>query len=260
MRTGCILFFTVTALTVQAQQETLKLVTDRPDQTESSAVVPFKSFQFETGFIMENNETDLLEQQSFAYNTTLLRYGVLKNFELRLGFEYLGEKTKTKNTGSTQTLSGAGPLFTGFKVKIAEEAGWVPEMAFLGALVLPITSNDDFMPQYTASSMRFAFSHTLSERLSLGYNLGAEWDGESAAPGYYYSVALGIGITDKLGMFVESYGTLKDGGNSENLLDAGFTYLISPNLQLDASGGIGINEKATDNFVSLGLSYRYLKQ
>ena len=91
-----LLIFLLITIAAGAQNEIPKLITDRPDQTESSAVVPLLSWQIETGFVLENFENSFLMQQSYAYNTTLLRYGLLKNFELRLGFEYLGEKEENK--------------------------------------------------------------------------------------------------------------------------------------------------------------------
>ena len=256
MRTRLLLALIMISVLLKAQDKSATLITDRPDQTESSAVVPYKSLQIETGFILENDKTGFHEQKSFAYNTTLLRYGLLENFELRLGLEYLGEEIEEEGTSSSFTSSGLSPLYAGFKVSVAAEDGCWPEVAFLGGLVIPFTASDYFKPSYAAANVRFAFSHTLSERFSLGYNLGAEWDGESAEPGYFYSVALGIGLTDKLGMFVESYGLLAEESESEHLLDAGFTYLIQPNFQFDLSGGLGLNDNAADNFVSLGLTYR----
>lgn len=244
---------------IYAQNEVPELITDRPDQTESSAVVPHKSLQIETGFVLESDETNLIEQKSFAYNTTLLRYGLLENFELRLGLEFLGEEVSIKNTDSTNTFSGLSPVYTGFKIEIADEEGWKPEIAFLGGLVLPFTANDDFKPEYSAANIRFSFAHSLSDKLSLGYNLGAEWNGETAVPGYFYSIALGIGLTDKLGMFAEGFGLIPEEGDSEHLFDTGFTYLVLPNFQLDLSGGIGINDIAIDNFYSIGLTYRLPK-
>ncbi|MBD3328000.1 transporter [Candidatus Peregrinibacteria bacterium] len=259
MRTILILGLITFSLLSKAQDKVPELITDRPDQTESSSVVPHKSLQIETGFVMENNETDFIEQKSFAYNTTLLRYGLLENFELRLGMEYLGEKLSIKNTDTTNTIFGFSPIYTGFKIKIADEDGWRPEIAFLGGLVLPFTADKDFKPDYSAANIRFSFAHTLSDKFSIGYNLGAEWDGETAIPAYFYSVALGIGLTDKLGMFVEGYGLLPEEVDSENLFDAGFTYLLFPNFQLDLSGGIGLNDNAVDNFLSFGLTYRLPK-
>ena len=57
-----------------AQERTPELITDRPDQTESSSVVPLGALQIETGFIMENDETGLTKQ---SYTLLILRYFVM---------------------------------------------------------------------------------------------------------------------------------------------------------------------------------------
>lgn len=256
MKIKFVLFFLIITASTKAQDNTPELITDRPDQTESSAIVPHHSLQIETGFVMESLETDLTIQKSFAYNTTLLRYGLLENFELRLGLDYLGENVKNKNTDIRNTISGLSPVYAGFKVKIAKEHSWRPEIAFLGAMVLPFTANKGFKTEYSAANIRFAFSHTLSERFSLGYNLGAEWDGKTIIPWYYYSLALGIGLTDKLGIFAESYGLIPGEGDAEHLLDTGLTYLLLPNFQADISSGIGL-QNTIDNFISFGLTWRF---
>ncbi len=196
-----------------------------------------------------------MRYQSYAYNSTLLRYGLFRNMELRLGVEYFGNRMKTDGADYTNTISGFGPLYTGFKIKIADEQAWKPEIAFLGALILPFTANDSYKPAHSATSMLFAFSHTLSDRLSLGYNLGTSWNGETAIPDYFYSVSLGIGLTEKLGAYIESYGTLPEEGKPEHLADAGFTYHIASNFQLDLSSGIGLSN-ATDKFIGFGFTYR----
>ncbi|MFO7655791.1 MAG: transporter [Bacteroidales bacterium] len=241
--------------TLNAQINEPGLITDRPDQTESSAIVPVSKVQIETGMVLENDQSDLIKQKSFVYNSTLLRYGVFSNFELRLGLEYAKDRFILND--SATIASGFSPLYTGFKIKISEEDKWLPEIAFLGGFVMPFTAGKDYKPSYSAANLRFAFSHTLSEMFSIGYNLGMEYDGESAIPGYFYSVAIGIGISEKIGMFIESYGIIYEEGNAEHLTDFGFTYLLLPGFQIDISAGKGINENATDYFFGMGLSYLF---
>lgn len=248
------LFCMTASISLNAQNEGPEMVTDRPDQTESSDIVPKHALQVETGLLVENDANNLFSTQSFTYNTTLLRFGLLDNLELRAGLDYARETNTVNNTSISSTFSGISPLYTGFKVKVAEEKGWAPQVAFLGGLAFPFTANADRKTNNTAVGMRFAFSHTLSDRFSLGYNLGAEWDGDSPVPGYYYSAALGMGVTDKLGAFIESYGLVPESGGAEHLLDAGVTYLVLSNLQLDLSGGIGLSDAAIQNFISFGLS------
>lgn len=239
-----------------SQNKVPELITDRPDQTESSSVVPKNSLQIETGFLLENDAYMNMEISNYAYNTTLLRYGLSNNFELRLGAEFLGIKEHFTNIDSTYNTSGLSPLYTGFKIQIREEDGIIPEIAFLGGISLPITAHEDFETTFLAPSMRFAFSHTLNDRFSIGYNLGTEWDGETAMPSYYYSVALGIGITETIGAYVESFGLIPDTGSESHMVDAGFTWLATPVFQFDVSGGLGLNDEATDNYFSVGITYR----
>ena len=244
------------SLTAATQDSVPELITDRPDQTESSSLVPNKMIQIETGFVFENNETSNNKLRSYAYNTSLLRYGLMKNLELRMGLEYLGDIAESKSSNEKNSTSGFSPLYVGFKTKIIEEKDCMPEIAFLGAMTLPFSANENYKPSNPAANMRFAFSHTLSDQFSLGYNLGAEWDGDSTIPGYFYSLALGIGLSQNLGMFIESYGLMMEDNNGEHLLDTGFTYLIMPNIQIDISGGLGLNSNAIDHFISAGISIR----
>ena len=75
-----ILLFPLLFLSVFARaQTTPELITDRPDQTESSSVVPHKFLQIETGFLLENKSNDLFKHKSFAYNSTHSR-----RFHLRI--------------------------------------------------------------------------------------------------------------------------------------------------------------------------------
>jgi len=248
--------FLVAVSNVNAQDTAPELITDRPDQTESSSVVPVRTLQVESGFVTEFMETDRFKYREYAYNSTLLRYGLLDNAEIRIGLEYLGEKTISKTGDSLTTHHGFGPLYAGFKLQIIREKGLLPEMAFLAGLGLPFIAGKDFKPSHSYADMRFSFSHTLSRLFSLGYNLGVEWNGEFAVPSYYYSAVLGIGITPRLGFFAEIFRLLPEDGNASHTLDGGFTFLLTPVLQLDISGGLGLNETASDNFAGCGFSYR----
>jgi hypothetical protein len=250
-----VLLISCLVMTGRAQEEAPELVTDRPDQTESSGVVPVRSLQIETGLMMSGDRSGGVEFRSFTYNTTLLRYGLMDNLELRAGLEYRNEKEKLPDSDWETTLAGLSPLYLGFKTRITGEQGWIPEIAFLGGVSLPFTERKEFRALHPAAIMRFAFSHTLSRRISLGYNLGAEWESGSG-PGYFYTAALGVGVTEKVGVFVEAFGLLVSDAPGEHLADAGITWLAHPNLQLDLSGGVGLNEAAGDYFISAGLSYR----
>lgn len=247
------LLFTLAGISQDVSPE---LVTDRPDQTESAAVVPKHMLQVETGYIREGDAAGNIERSLITYNTTLLRFGLLHKLEWRLGSAYCEEKVEIRDTESLEVLRGMGPLYTGFKVAIADEDGLIPQIAFVGGVVFQQIAGEDFRDPHASVDLRLAFSHTLNERFSLGYNLAFVYDGGNALPGFYYSVAFGAGITGRLGAFIESYGVIHAEGGAEHLLDAGFTYLLIDNVQLDLSGGFGINDPAIDKMLSCGLSFR----
>lgn len=232
-----------------------EMITDRPDQTESAAIVPAGHLQIETGFVYQGDDAGMVETNELGLFTTLLRYGINRNFELRLGSAFLDVKNKPE-TGEEQKISGMAPIFAGMKFKMLEEDGAVPEMAFLATIEIPGTGKDEFTPEHLATDMRFAVEYSLSNQIGFGMNLGGRWNGTDPEVIGLYTVVLGIGLMDNLGIFVESYGFLPTDAKPDHRLDTGFTYSLKNNLQLDASGGIGLSEISPDYFVNAGISWR----
>jgi len=160
-----LLFFGI----VSAQEDKSKpaeMITDRPDVTESSSTVPKGSLQVETGAFFESFEDNNIKFESSVFNTTLLRYGLLDNLELRLGLDF-AEETTTINGIKNDVSNGLSPLLFGVKVAIVQEKNGWPEMALLGHLNFPFSASRDFKPQTTSANFIFALSHTLSEKSSL---------------------------------------------------------------------------------------------
>ncbi|MCK5465555.1 MAG: transporter, partial [Bacteroidales bacterium] len=89
-----------------------------------------------------------------------------------------------------------------------------------------------------------------------GYNLGYEFEGAFETNRFIYSLVLGYALAEKWGIFMETY-TNKTGKNPFDVrADAGITWLLFPNFQLDLSGGLGISKISPIGFISAGLSWR----
>ncbi|RLD25327.1 MAG: transporter, partial [Bacteroidetes bacterium] len=112
----------------------IEIITDRPDATESPTSVPLGSLQIETGAFYTSFEENNIKQEVIGYNTTLLRYGILNNLELRLGWNFEEGRTTINGTKMNDVTSGFTPLLTGIKINITEEKDWVPTIGFLGHL------------------------------------------------------------------------------------------------------------------------------
>ena len=246
MKTQISLFLLFISTTIFSQNQE-PIQTDRPDQTETPALVPKGMFQIETGFSFQKNEANSTTQ---TLPSTLWKYGINDHFELRLITEFTNEKIFDKK------VSGFNPILIGCKIKIADEKGIVPKMSFIGHISLPNAASKEFKSEYFAPEFRFVMQHTLSKKVSLSYNLGAEWDGFSPEPTFIYTVATGYSITEKIGSYIELFGFAPQQQTANHNFDGGFTYLISPNFMVDASAGVGITENAPDHYWALGFSFR----
>ncbi|MET7028966.1 transporter [Sediminicola luteus] len=245
-------------IVLRGQQENVgpgTIVTDRPDATEAPTLVPKGFLQVETGGLYESLDNNDVKRERTVYNTSLLRYGLLDNMELRVGWNLETRQTTIGGFGTVRELNGFSPLLLGVKVGIAEEKNGAPEIGLIGHLFLPFTASDDFKPQTTGADFRFAFSHTLSDKSNLSYNVGAQWGNDSPELAYIYTIAFGHSITEKFGFYVELYGNFPENSTANHFFDTGVTYLLQPNIQLDATIGKGITDDQ-DILLSAGISFR----
>lgn len=224
------------------------IATDRPDATESSSVVQPGYIQAELGWLYTEDD----DTKTHELPQTLIRWGIADQIELRLGWNgYI-------DANGSDGVDGAGDGEWGAKFYVAEEDGVLPETAFLVGISLPWgdqeISSDEVDPHF-----RFAVSHTLSDTLSLGYNLGAEWatKDDSTLGSFVYTMALGMALSDSWGAYVEFFGDIGlSASGTAHSFDGGFTYLVRDNFQLDAFAGVGLSDDAVDWFAGAGISYR----
>jgi hypothetical protein len=240
-----ILLFLMSFTYIQAQTT---IQTDRPDQTECPFITPVGYLQAENGFTYENIDKN---KKAITLPTILWKYGINKNFEFRL----ITEANTIKSQGNK--VSGLVPTIVGFKVSVSEEKGIIPATGFIGHLAIPNAASKEFKASYYAPSFRFNMQHTLSNKFSLAYNVGAEWDGETPEPTFIYTLTSGMSITEKLGAYVELYGFAPQNDKADHRADGGFTYLITNDVMVDISGGFGITKESPDNYFALGFSYRF---
>ena len=252
---------TITTTTVTTTIDTTELgalITDRPDATESPNAVPKGFLQVETGSFYESFEENSVKNESYTYNTTLVRYGLLDNLELRLGWNFTEGQTSVAGKKLDNVTSGFEPLLLGFKTTIGKENGFMPEVGFLGHLYLPFSASTDYRPETTGVDFRFSFAHTLSEKSSLAYNLGAAWGNDSPEASYIYTLAYGYSLSDKFGLYAEVYGDFPEDTKANHLWDAGVTYLLNNNVQFDVTVGSSFT-KGQDILLSAGVSFRIPK-
>jgi hypothetical protein len=232
------------------------IITDRPDQTESPFIVPQKNFQIETGFVFQHDRVkeEEIDEDQILYPTSLLKYGVSENFEIRLVIENMSVLTKKRELKSQKF--GFNPVQLGFKARVFKEKKMLPETSFIFHLGFPDLASSNFKTQYLSQKFRVTCQHNLTKNWYLSYNFGIEWNGESAKNIKIYTLTTGTAISSTFAGYIEVYGFLPIDEKKDHRLNGGLTYNIKPNFMVDASVGIGLSKISPNMYLGLGCSLR----
>lgn len=243
------------------------LVTDRPDFTESTETIPPGHFQLEAGYTFTLDREDDVRVRDHSPEL-LLRIGVVENFELRVAWSgYSFTETQSNATSPagrpfTREVwdQGANDLSLGFKLKLLEQDGWVPNFGILGELSMP-TGSSAFTAGDVEPKLGLLWAYDLTDDVGLAGNINFSVlndDGERFFQ-TATSLSLAVALTEQLGGYVEYFGFFPGGENADmaHTLNGGFTYLITKDFQLDARAGFGLNEQADDFFAGIGFSWRF---
>ena len=162
-------------------------------------------------------------------NSTILRYGIFENMELRVGTDFL----LFNNGQAMEPTFAVAPLTIGTKLKVYESSSWLPSIGLLAEFQSPHIGSKELLPSHLAPSMYVLFENIINEWFWLCYNAGLEWDGETAAPQTFLSFTLGFNMTDNVGAFLETYNYLHPEGEHQYMTEFGLTWMVSRRLQLD---------------------------
>lgn len=247
-------FFILITGTLSAQtSEEAPISADRPGVGTPPSLVPINRFQLEIGFSYERSDPNGTITKAYSWNQSLFRFGWLSFIEIRLATSYV--KTEVEASDGTSAENGFGPLSLGTKIALLQEKGVIPQTSLMANFIIPKTGLSDYRVRNVAPSVFLLFQNSLSDKLSLGYNLGLLWNGESHRPAAFYAVNLGLTLSRKFSVFAENYGNF---GSAENafLVDAGLAYLVTPGMQLDVSGGINTKGGRRNEQIGAGFSWR----
>ena len=227
------------------------IITDRPDQTESSSTIQKGSVQIESGFLISQNSTNYnfnsTNERNIYFPSTLFRIGLTEKVELRLFNQYQQMCTQTNS------FNGFNNLELGLKLQLLQKENGFTEIAFLSHMVIPTAPSrlSETGENNIGTINKLCVSHNIGEKVGLGYNVGYNYLNNRQGD-FTYSLVLGIELNDKISTYIEPYGEFSDLDNTESNFNMGITYLLRDNLQLDYSYGLGLNHRF--NFMSVGCS------
>lgn len=225
-------------------QETGKMETDRPDQTESPFIVKRGYFQLESGF----NKNYISSENEYFFPTNLMKLGLSKKFE----FRYLSVLS-----ASQQKIRFKSEAI-GFKIFLFEEKGVLPKTSLIahyhvGDLKRDLTDLNRL--SHSFGDAVFTSQHQLSNTLSIGYNYGIEFHKDGKNEGIF-RIAPGLTIGEKMYAYIETFGRLPIKKYEDVWVDGGLAYYINNDFKLDVSAGRSI-KKSMDYYLAVGISYRF---
>ena len=175
-----------------------QIVTDRPDQTESSSTVGLGNLQLETGLLISFTVDGERSTRQILAPTTLFRYGITNGIEIRLLSQFESQKV------GDNKIQGISDIEVGTKFNIIQDESKNTEIAFLSHLIIPRGTIELTRDEYGTIN-KLSISHEINEKVGIGYNIGYNYFGEGKGD-LTYSFALGVGVNDKVGIYIEPYG------------------------------------------------------
>jgi hypothetical protein len=255
-------------LGLDAAPLTEPIITDRPDFTESTAVVPWGHLQFESGYTFTYDDEDGTRSADQTFPEYLLRIGLVEDVELRIGWigmslaeSWFEEKNDVGRTRDRDVHDdGATDMTVGGKIHLIDTHGLVPEFSIITELSIPTggktKTSGDVDPQ-----VKLLWSYDLTDNLSLSGNLNFAVPTNDDDRRFFQtaaSVSLGYKFSERWGAYTEYFGFYPNDRDTDcaHYFNGGFTFLITDNIQFDVRSGCGLNEEADDFFAGCGLSFR----
>ncbi len=238
--------------------------TDRPDLTESPFTVDAGHVQLEMDFArVTRNRVDGERERTSEFAPLNLRLGVRNDFELGLFLSPYTRLRTTPRVGPSETHSGFGDVglrakwnFTGNDPAPGSESA--PAFGLIADLTLP-TSADGLGADRVEGALT----------LPVAFEWPGGWEGgamtqlqfrHDSAEGYQTvwvnTATVGHELVKNVSGYVE-LAVETGSGAAVTSFSFGATWMLRPNLQLDAGGVIGLSHAADDLQFFAGISRRF---
>jgi hypothetical protein len=238
------------------------LESDRPDFTDSSTTVGFQKFQVESGYTYTQAVAGDPTHSAHDLPELLVRYGVAERLELRVAWDegMVFDRRTDRNSGRVVTENGGTDVDFGFKYAITKQKKWRPQSAVTVSVSAPVGDLSQSSRQVDAF-VNYLYSWELSKKLALNCSTGNLWTAESGDrfSRFSQSASVEYELTEKLHVFNEWFAFFRRDSSDnrpQHYYDAGVTYLVTPNFQLDWRAGVGLSDAADGFFTGCGFTIR----
>jgi hypothetical protein len=235
------------------------LAPDRPDFTEASSTVGKGVTQAELGYTYYYDGASAPHGSSHVYPELLLRQGVIADWlEMRVG-----QTLVTLDEPGTSS-TGFADMYLGVKVGIVPQFGVLPELSIVPQMTVPSGSHD-LRADHVLPGINFLYSWSVFSDSYLGastqINQREGADSDDLFTSFAQALVVGTRWNETWGSYLEWFALFADsavGGEDAHYTNAGMTYLISNDIQLDIRFGSRLQDRFREEiFAGAGFSVRY---
>jgi hypothetical protein len=262
LATALAAFSATLARAQEAAPAVTPICTDRPTKGNVACTVPAGDVQLETDAI---NWTRLdvggVKTDTILYTNPTLKYGLGSRTDIEVNLAPY-ETVRTHGDGQSQTIGGIGGLYVRLKQTITDPSSKT-QVALIPFVKAPTARLGIGNNQWEGG---LAVPVIVPMPGGFTLNLGPEIDiyADSDGSGHHVNLTSLINLSHAVGPKITLYGEF---WNSQNMdpagtihqysADLGASYLLTPTLQLDVGGNIGLNRSTPDAQLYAGLSTRF---
>ena len=237
--------------------------TDRPDKTESPHTVDAGHIQIEMDLATyTRDKEDGVRTETLDILPFNFKIGLTNQSDIQFVYGSYSRVHVEGPDGLKTTDAGAGDLVIRYKQNLWGNDGGKTAFGLMPFVKIPTSTLED-----ANDSVEGGLIVPLAIELGKGINLGMMTEVDilrdstdtGYEPTFVNSATMSFELTKKLGLYTEVYTerSAEDGARTIVTLDAGITYAVTDNLQLDTGVAVGVTDAADDFNVFAGLSRRF---
>ncbi len=245
-----------------------EMSTDRPDKTESAYTVDAGHFQVELDVLnyaydRDNGLPGDTRIETVAIGTMNLKAGLCNYADIQLVLEpYTSVRTHVREARQADTRRGFGDVTMRLKANMWGNDGGPTALALMPYVKLP-TNQDDLGNDSVEGGLIVPLAVELPRGWGMGVMTQFDFIRDEAGDGHHAefvnTITFGHQIVGDLNGYIEFFSAVSEESGSSwvGTVDAGLTYGLTEDIQLDAGINIGVTKSADDWNPFLGVSWRF---
>lgn len=245
-----------------------ELSTDRPDQTESAYTVDAGHFQVELDFVNATFDRDYsdggsVRTEEWSIAPLNLKVGLLNNVDIQFVLDtHVDSRVEDRVAGTVDETSAFGDAQTRLKINLWGNDGGQTALAIMPFVKWPLPKSS-LRNGKTEGGVIIPLAVALPRNWGMGLMTEFDFVRNAANDGhdteFLNSITFSHDIVGDLGGYVEFVGVTGSapGFKWVGQADAGITYGVTGDIQLDLGCNFGVTESAPDFNPFIGLSWRY---